>query len=74
MKIPVKQCVLDSMRKPRFYAEVGDEVAVRGADGKSFFAAILEAIDGDRVSVRRHPDEELLQVEAGDVTGIFLRD
>lgn len=57
-RIAVKQCTLTVGREPRFYAELGDTVSVRGADGKSLIAATLQAIEGDRVTVKHLHDDE----------------
>lgn len=70
-RIPVKQCTLTVGREPRFYAEVGDTVSIRGADGKGMMAATLEAIDGDRVTVRHLHDDETQELPAAEVVGVF---
>lgn len=69
--IHVKQCTLTEGHAPRFYAEVGDTVSIRGPDGKGLVAATLESIDGDRVTVRHLHDDEVLELAANEVVGVF---
>lgn len=69
-RIPVKQCTLTVGREPKFYAEVGDTVAVRGPNG-SLIAATLEAIQGDNVTVRHQHDDAVQELPAAYVVGVF---
>jgi hypothetical protein len=68
-RIPVKQCTLTVGHQPKFYAEVGNTVTVR--DGAGLVAATLERIQGDRVTVRRHHDDEIQELPAAEVVGVM---
>lgn len=42
-----------------------------GPGGSGLIAATLEGIDGDRVSVRHLHDDEVVEVPAAEVVGVF---
>lgn len=69
-RVPVKQCTLVVGQQPKFYAEVGDTVMVRGHGGVGLIAATLESINGDKVTVRNLHDEETQELATTELVAV----